>query len=188
MDGMIGEIRIFAGNFAPRTWAFCNGQLLSIVENQELFAILGTTYGGDGRTTFGLPDIRGRAVVHEGTGDGLMNRRLGAKFGSETITMNIMNMPSHTHSATANYLGQADGDNGDLSDPTDAFLASAVNNNGPLNIYDIDHDPDDRFEMGDEAVDFTLMNTGAGLPFDNMQPSLAVNYIICTMGLFPSRN
>ena len=124
----IGEIRMFGGRFAPRGWALCNGQLIAISANYELFTILGTTYGGDGRTTFALPDIRGRAVTQEGTGDGLSQHRLGKKYGEEESVMNVPNMPSHNHTGMATYMGQADGTNGDTSDPTNAFLAKVQNN------------------------------------------------------------
>ena len=88
---------MFAGNFAPRSWAFCDGQLLPIAQNQALFSILGTTYGGDGRTTFALPDLRGRAAIHPGTGPGLSNRQLGERGGSETNTLTLPQLPTHTH-------------------------------------------------------------------------------------------
>ena len=96
-DPTIGEITMFGGNFAPRNWAFCSGQLLAISSNQSLFSILGTTYGGDGRTTFALPDLRGRTAIQQGRGPGLSDRRLGHKGGSETNTMSITEMPSHNH-------------------------------------------------------------------------------------------
>ena len=188
MEGFIGEVRLFGGNFAPRNWAFCNGQLLEIAQFQELFAIINTTYGGDGRTTFALPDIRGRAVTHEGRGDGLSQHNLGKKYGEEENVMNVSNMPGHNHTGMATYMGQADGTNGDTSDPTNAFLAKAHNNNGELNIYDFDADPDDRLDMGEETVNFTVANAGSGTPFNNMQPTLVSNYIICLTGIFPSRS
>ena len=96
-EPFIGEIRMFAGNFAPRGWAFCDGQLLDIASNNALFAILGTTYGGDGRTTFALPDLRGRVVIGPGTGPGLSSRRLGEKGGEERVVLNTLQIPSHTH-------------------------------------------------------------------------------------------
>ena len=99
-EPFVGEIRMFAGNFAPRNWAFCDGQLLSISQNDALFSLFGTIYGGDGRTTFGLPDLRGRTAVHPGTGPGLSNRRWGEKGGTETTTMTINQMPVHHHVIT----------------------------------------------------------------------------------------
>ena len=101
MEGTIGEIRMFAGNFAPRYWAFCQAQLISIASNTALFSILGTTYGGNGQTTFGLPDFRGRVAVGVGTGPGLSNVVLGEMGGSSTITLTTNNMPAHNHTATA---------------------------------------------------------------------------------------
>jgi len=97
---LLAEIMLFAGNFAPRGWAFCDGQLLPIVQNAALFSLLGTTYGGDGRTTFALPDLRGRTAIHPGTGAGLSTRRLGERGGSETNTLTIMQMPVHNHTIT----------------------------------------------------------------------------------------
>ena len=96
-DPLVAEIMLFAGNFAPRGWAFCDGQLLSISSNTALFSLLGTTFGGDGRTTFGLPDLRGRTAIHPGSGPGLSNRRWGEKGGTETNVMNILQLPAHTH-------------------------------------------------------------------------------------------
>jgi len=100
-EPFIGQVTHFAGNFAPRGWGFCGGQLLAISQNSALFSILGTTYGGDGRTTFGLPDARGRDMVHPGTGPGLSNIRLGERGGSETTTLTVNNLPSHSHTATS---------------------------------------------------------------------------------------
>ncbi|MEM8909888.1 MAG: tail fiber protein, partial [Bacteroidota bacterium] len=99
MEPFIGQIMMFGGNFAPRGWALCNGQLMPISQNQALFSLLGTTYGGDGRTTFALPDLRGRAAMHAGHGPGLTDRRLGQRSGTETNTMNTLQMPSHSHIA-----------------------------------------------------------------------------------------
>ncbi len=96
-EPFVGEIRMFAGNFAPRGWAFCDGQLLAVSQNDALFSLLATVYGGDGRTTFGLPDLRGRIPIHAGTGPGLSPRRLGAKFGTEEETLTVNQLPSHSH-------------------------------------------------------------------------------------------
>ena len=108
-DPFIAEIIMFGGNFAPRGWAFCDGQLLSISSNSALFSILGTTYGGDGRTTFGLPDLRGRVAMHPGSGPGLTQRRLGEKSGMETVTLTTNQIPSHNHTATATASGTGTG-------------------------------------------------------------------------------
>ena len=103
MEGTIGGIRGFAGNFAPRAWAFCEGQLIAIAQNTALFSILGTTYGGDGRTTFGLPDLRGRIPISAGTGPGLSTHKLGSRSGIEDVTLNILNLPNHFHLATTTH-------------------------------------------------------------------------------------
>ncbi|MCG8476540.1 MAG: tail fiber protein, partial [Cytophagales bacterium] len=106
MKGIVGEIRLFGGNFAPRNWAFCEGQLLSISQNSSLFSIVGTTYGGDGRTTFALPDLRGRSAVHAGTGAGLTTRTLGQRLGNEHITLTVQQLPSHNHTLLKDNLEQ----------------------------------------------------------------------------------
>ncbi|MDF1642497.1 phage tail protein, partial [Thalassolituus oleivorans] len=96
-EPFVGEIRMFAGNFAPRGWAFCDGQLMAVSQNDALFSLLGTVYGGDGRTTFGLPDMRGRLPVHQGQGPGLSLRRLGARYGEENVTLTVNEIPPHSH-------------------------------------------------------------------------------------------
>ncbi len=130
-DCMLAEVKLFAGNFAPRNWAFTNGQIISINQNQSLYSLLGTTYGGDGRTTFALPDLRGRTPIGVGQGSGLSNRQLGEKTGSETVTA-----------------------------PSTGIQT----------------------QSGTDPVDY------GGVPENNMQPSLGMNYIICLQGLFPSRS
>ncbi len=197
MEGMIGEIRLFAGNFAPRTWALCQGQLLSIAQNQALFSILGTTYGGDGRTTFALPDLRGRAPIGQGTGPGLSTRNLGARFGEQSVILSQSQMPSHNHTAqltAPGYKGAVkplalNGKGSKTTDPSDAFMADASSD-----IYASTNN----VEMGESPVEIAadptqpgsvaVFNTGGSQPHDNMQPSLVLNYIICMIGVFPSRN
>jgi microcystin-dependent protein len=172
MEGYIGEIRGFAGNFAPRAWAFCEGQLLSIASNTALFSILGTTYGGDGRTTFALPDLRGRVPIQQGTGPGLPNYQLGQSGGSATHTMIVTEMPSHNHTGTIKCQTGA----GNTSTPEDAYVARVGN------AYSDS-------QNGSMAADaLTINNTGGGQPFSIMQPYLAINFIICLQGIFPSRN
>jgi len=179
MDPFIGEIKMFGGNFAPRSWAFCDGQLLPIAQNTALFSILGTTYGGDGRTTFALPDLRGRAAVHAGHGPGLTDRRLGSRGGTEITTLNVTNMPSHTHIASGTV--KAVGAPGNQRIPTGNNLAGTA---GDLQYSDAGPNA----SMAANNVDVTVGNAGGQQPFNNMQPYEVVNYIICLFGVFPSRN
>ncbi|MDA2917990.1 tail fiber protein [Desulfobacterota bacterium AH_259_B03_O07] len=165
----IGEVRIFAGNFAPRNWALCDGQLLPINQNQALFSILGTTYGGDGRTNFGLPDLRGRVPTHAGNGPGLTPRTLGAKGGEEAQVLTVQEMPSHTH--TLNARNQR----GNTNIPSGNVLARKRNfySTQPQNAI-----------LSNGAIG----TTGGGQAHNNMPPFQALNYIICPQGIFPSRN
>ncbi len=170
-DPFIGEVQWFAGNFAPRGWALCSGQLLAISQNQALFSILGTTYGGDGRTTFGLPDVRGRVLIHQGTGPGLSQRQLGQKSGTENETLTENQMPDHTHTL------RASGGSATTAVPTDNVLAST----GRSRLYD----------SGAANVDMdasAITSTGSGQSHNNMQPYNTLNCIIALQGLFPSRN
>lgn len=169
----IGEISMFAGNFAPRGWAFCDGQLLPIAQYSALFALLGTTYGGDGRTTFALPDLRGRAPIHAGTGPGLSERRLGSKAGQETTTLTVAQMPNHNHGAYQS-INTAEGTQ---STPTSGY---------PAKTGDGSHDYANATDA--QATNVTVGNTGGGQAHDNMQPFLTINYIIALQGIFPSRN
>ncbi len=171
MEGTIAEIRLFAGTFAPRSWAFCNGQILSIASNTALFSLLGTTYGGNGTTTFALPDLRGRAAIHTGTGSGLSSRTLGQTGGAETVTLTAAQMPSHTH-ALLPSTGTPN-----TASPAGAFLPV-----GSSRIYA------SAGPAGMALAGASIGNAGSSLPHENMQPFLAVNYIICTAGIFPSRN
>lgn len=177
-DPFIGQIIMFGGNFAPRSWAFCNGQLLSIAQNTALFSILGTTYGGDGRTTFGLPEMRGRVAVHAGNGPGLSDRRLGSRSGSETNTQTIATMANHGHVATTTI--HAVDDDSTTEEPAGASLAKA-----DTNMYSPSA-PDATLRAG--AATTANANTGSQQPINNMQPYMTVNYIIALQGLFPSRN
>lgn len=170
MDAFIGEIRMFGGNFAPHSWMFCNGQILSIAEYQALFALLGTTYGGDGVSTFALPDLRGRVPVHQGQSPGLSNYPMGQRTGSETVTLSINQIPGHTH------VPNCDGTGATAGDPTNAFWGN--------------------FQAAYTAATGinTVMNpkadsiAGGSQPHDNMLPYQAVSFIIAVEGLFPSRN
>lgn len=171
-EPFIAEIRIFAGNFAPRSWAFCNGQLLPISQNTALFSLIGTTYGGDGRSTTALPNMEGRAPMHPGRGPGLTSRRLGQRGGTEMVSVNESQIPSHTH-----FVG-ASSERGDLFSPQNNHMArssggtvykSAATNMEPLN-------------------DRTLDTSGGSQPHNNMQPFLTMNFIIALQGLYPSRS
>ena len=165
-EPFLGQITMFAGNFAPRSWAFCDGQLLAISSNSALFSILGTTYGGDGRTTFGLPDLRGRAPMHPGNGPGLSSRRLGEKSGSETNTLTVNQLPSHGH----NLASTAEADS---TSPVGNLLAAS----------------DDRNYVSDAGSAMGAAgNTGGGQAVNNMQPYQTVNFIIALQGIYPSRN
>lgn len=188
MEGYIGQIILFAGNFAPRTWAFCEGQLLAISSNTALFSILGTTYGGDGRTTFALPDLRGRAGIHQGSGPGLSNYRLGQKGGVEDVTLNITQIPSHQHglTGTATVGGSVDvgvnTGNANSANPTaGAFAAGAFYSSSAADgaYAHVSHNL---------ALAGNTANAGGTQQHENMQPWLSTYYVICLQGIFPSRS
>ena len=182
MEGVIGEVRMFAGNFAPRGWALCEGQLLSISSNQALFSILGTTYGGDGRTTFGLPDLRGRIPLGPGNGLGLSSRRLGQKEGTETNTLSEQHLPAHTHKAKASVRPGANSNKPEEADPVRNYPAH-------LNMdAETGYSKSANTKMGRSRVKITIEATGEGSPVNNMQPWLALNFIICLQGIYPSRS
>lgn len=198
MDQYLGQILLFAGNFAPRGWAYCNGQLLAISQNDALFSLLGTTYGGDGRTTFALPDLRGRAPIHSGTGPGLTTRRPGNRSGTETSALNTLTMPNHFHMTTQLLHGKvqvnAVEDDANSDEPTDHYLA-IPNIEGTNQIYS--SNPAESAmktfapvipETTAPSDTITLENTGSGRAFNNMQPILCINYIIALEGEYPSRS
>ncbi len=160
---------MFAGNFAPQGWAFCNGQVLAIAENDALFSLLGTTYGGDGQTTFALPDLRSRIPLHQGQGNGLSNRTLGEAGGEENVTLVTSQLPAHTHTAAASSAA------GTATSP--AGNVWAAGNNTPFSDQASDA------QMGAA----TVQAVGDGLPHDNMLPFLAINFIIALEGIYPPR-
>ena len=172
-EPFIAEIIMFGGNFAPRGWALCDGQLLSISSNSALFSLLGTTYGGDGRTTFGLPDLRGRVAIHPGTGPGLSTYRLGQKAGAENVTLNLNQIPSHTHQAKAHAgPGNRNTATGSAwSDDAGVSWAAYTNTAPTANMH-----------TG------AIANAGGSQSHTNIQPYLCVNFIIALVGVFPSRN
>ncbi len=173
MQGTLAEVRAFAGNFAPRNWAFCEGQLLSISANQALFSLLGTMYGGDGRTTFGLPDLRSRIAIGAGQGPGLSDYDIGTKGGTQTVTLTVSHMPTHNHMA---YVTN---DPGTLPAPGGHILASEAV--GATALYS---DQNPNTQLSPHAIG----NTGGSLSHENRQPYIAMHYIICIAGLFPSRS
>lgn len=193
-DGMIGEIRLFAGNFAPRSWAFCDGQLLAISSNDALFSILGTTYGGDGRTTFALPDLRGRVASGTGQGPGLSNTNLGQKKGTENETLNATQLPSHTHGVgDASWKPKAIAAAGSTDVAVGNVFARAEDAAGTKNIYATtalyDGDPDDQVTMVPPVISVDAVSTtGGSASLPNRQPYLGLRYIICLFGTYPSRS
>jgi len=177
----IGAIVLFAGNFPPRGWAFCQGQILAIATNTALFSILGTTYGGNGQTTFALPDLRGRTPVGQGQGLGLSPVSLGEVAGVESVTLITSQMPQHNHLMQVNTSAPAD-----QVSPANNFLAAATGTYGPdsvtVNTY-----------AATSTQNATLAATsisiaGGTTPHENRQPFLGLNYIIALQGIFPSRN
>jgi len=177
MNPFIGQVIMFAGNFAPRGWAYCQGQTLPIAQNTALFSILGTTYGGDGRTTFMLPDLQGREPMQQGNGPGLNHVSLGEKGGQEKVSLNSTNIPNHNHTATLF------GENtvADQQNPKDNMLGATPN--------DLIYAPiaaGNNKNMGTGSI--TVANAGSGTPHQNMQPFTVMNYIIALVGVYPSRS
>lgn len=169
-EPFLAEIKIVGFNFPPRGWAFCDGQILPINQNQSLYSLLGTTYGGDGRTSFALPDLRGRAPMHVGQSSGGASHQLGQKGGQESVSLAESEMPQHTHSASGSSS------EGDVPVPAGNILAES-----PVAMYS---DPSGLVPMRDG----TLANAGGGAAHNNMQPHQTLNYCIALQGLFPSRN
>lgn len=180
MEGYIGEVRLFGGNFAPRGWAFCQGQTLSISTYDALFSLIGTIYGGDGRTSFQLPDLQSRVAIGPGQANSnTVNTQLGNKGGFEQHTMTVSEMPSHTHTASANAFIPAYSDGGETGSPSGNTLAALP---GAFST-----EPADSTILASSAT-VNLMNAGGGYPFSIVQPVSALNYIICLEGIYPSRN
>ena len=169
-DPFVGEIRMFAGNFAPRSWALCDGQLLAVSQNDTLFSLFGTIYGGDGRTTFGLPDLRGRVPIHMGAGPGLTPRSIGSRSGSETATVSSNQLPAHTHSWAASADPAEDGS------PAGNTTATPSGSN----LYG-SGTPIPMSTQGTTAV-------GGGQSHTNLMPTQCVHFIVSLFGVYPSRN
>lgn len=204
MEGTMSEIRIFAGNFAPRNWAFCNGQIISIQSNQALFSLLGTIYGGNGTTTFGLPDLRGRTALGAGQAPGLSAYTLGEVLGTPTVTLNSSTMASHPHTSVVaqaatggtgtatlqavptggqaapggNYIGS------DATGVTKPFAHPTAGTAVPMAANAI---TTSNLVVPSPTVT-AITSTGNNLPHNNIMPSIAINYIICLLGIYPSRN
>ena len=179
----LSEIRMFAGNFAPRGWMFCNGALLSIAQNTALFALIGTTYGGDGQTNFGLPDLRGRMAVHTGQGAGLSNYQLGQMGGSESNTLIASNVAGHTHGVSGNA--------GIVAASGDGQTPVAVNNFPATNgeaIYSATTNNSIMAPASLTGVTVAPQTPSGNSPISNTQPYLAMNFCICIAGIFPTRN
>jgi microcystin-dependent protein len=171
-DPFVAEIRIFPFNFAPKGWAFCDGQILPISQNTALFSLLGTTYGGDGKSTFALPNLQGSAPMHPGQGPGLSLHDLGETGGSETVTLLESEIPSHAHGLMA--VSQP----GDLADPTGRSVARASTGNPFQTVTNVN--------MVQMAAQ-TLAPAGGDQPHNNMMPYLTLNFCIALQGVFPPR-
>jgi microcystin-dependent protein len=181
MEGTIGEIRMFAGNFAPQAWAFCQNQIMPIAQNTALFSILGTTYGGNGQTTFALPDFRGRVALGTGQGPGLASVQLGEVAGTASVTLTTGNLPAHNHPLTGTVNPTANNDGTGLgSNPTGGRLGASGN------IFTTA--TDEQVNMAPAVSTLAIGITGSSQPFSNMPPYTGMNFIICLQGIFPSRN
>ena len=172
-DQFVAEIRIFAGNFAPTGWALCNGQIMPISQNTALFSLLGTTYGGDGKSTFALPDLQGSAPMQPGQGQGLSLRDLGEMSGVESITLLVSEIPLHTHTLMADNVDPAD-----LNIPLNDRVTAISQN-----VFGYQPSTANLGLMAFQA----LPQAGGGLPHNNMQPYLTLNFCIALQGIFPQR-
>jgi len=178
-DNFLGEVRIFAGTFAPKGWAFCDGQLVPLSQNTALFSLLGTTYGGDGRTTFALPNLNGKVPIGAGQGPGLTTRYQGETGGQDNVTLQQTEMPAHSHTVTAGTIAiPGNSGTGNQDTPENGYPATntksySATTSGTMSI----------------PVNSVLLSaTGGGQPHNNLQPYLVVRYIIALQGIFPPRN
>lgn len=170
----IGEIKTFGFNFAPRNYAFCDGRSLNIAQNTALFSLIGTSYGGNGTTTFRIPDLRGRVSNHQGSGPGLTPYTLGEQSGAETVSLLVANLPAHTHTLRA-----------------DSVISSAASGSSPSSTFLANSARTSRYVTGtaNSALNGTaIVSQGSGVAHENMQPYLALNYCIALTGAFPSRS
>ncbi|KAB8153508.1 phage tail protein [Kordia sp. TARA_039_SRF] len=192
MDPFIGEIVMFGGNFAPRGWAFCQGQLLAISSHSALFSILGTTYGGDGRTTFALPDLRGRTAIQPGTGPGLSTIKLGQRGGAEYHTLNVLEMPNHSHNVTfsggsvnAAVSIPASSDEGTSDEAENNVLATGIDK-----LYASSSAADTNLAPSQAPLSGSVnsLATGGNQSFYIRNPFEGINFIIAMVGVYPSRS
>lgn len=172
-EPFIGEIRVFGGIYAPHLWADCGGAIIAVSQNQALFSLIGTAYGGDGRSDFGLPDLRGRLPMHQGTGPGLTQRILGQRLGTETVTLSSAQLPAHTHAVQASTAGAS------TTSPDGAVTAGSS-----TTFYTADVPSDANVDMASGIVGAS----GGGKSHINMMPYLVINFIIAMQGTYPSRN
>ena len=172
MDPFVGEIRLFAGNYAPENWALCDGSTLQIATYNALYALLGTTYGGDGVNNFKLPDLRGRLPLHQGAGPGLANYPIGSSGGSETVTLDANQLPAHSHGLVAVPAA------GGIGTPQNNLLAKAT-----TTVYAAP-------QPGKTATlaPTTIASAGGNQPHDNLMPFCCINYIIALQGIYPTQN
>lgn len=175
-DPYLAEIRMFGGNFAPKGWALCNGQILAISQNTAVFSLLGTSYGGNGTTTFQLPDLQGRSPMHWGNGAGLQTRALGEQGGTESVTLLSTEMPQHSHAISGAAI--ANSNPGETPASNTLFTTSA-----PNQLYATSLNPGG-LTLAPQSITFQ----GGGQPHNNQQPFLAVTFIFCLSGVFPARN
>lgn len=181
MEGILGEIRAFAGNYAPPDWQICDGSMLAINGFEALYSLLGTRYGGDGISNFALPDLRGRLAVGQGQGPGLTPRPIASYGGSEQSTLSVSTMPAHSHSIIASTVTT-----GSVTSPSSStYLGSLVAAEGPAAGYLTGTSAGVTQRQMDET---TVQNTGEGLPHNNLMPCLAISYIMCVSGgIYPPR-
>lgn len=178
MDHYVGEIRMFAGNYAPEGWALCDGRLVSVSDNQVLFSLVGTTWGGDGVTTFGIPDFRGRIPLGQGQGTGLTTRVLGQKDGAESVALTPAQMPVHSHAFNVALVAATTGT------PSATVVLAEPTNGDEMYLPDSSAGKAVDQQYGDESIS----TAGAGVPHDDMMPSIAVNFIIALVGgIYPMR-
>ncbi len=180
MEGTMAVVTCFAADFAPKNWAYCNGQILAISTNTALFSLLGTTYGGNGVNTFALPDLRGRTQISPGNGAGLPSYALGQTDGTETVSLNLSNLPAHAHNGPISLKLQADNTNADQTAPDFNYPSLCAGQYGTSG---------NNASMSAPTVKtVTVGASGNSIPVQILDPYLVVNYVICQYGIFPSRN